>query len=69
MQIQIILYVSDLKALFKQQKRSAFFMQNNFRTIKNKTKNFTIIDSILGSIPKDISNYLEMSFFAFVKGH
>ena len=47
MQIQIILYVSDLKALFKQQKRSAFFMQNNFRTIKNKTKNFTIIDNTI----------------------
>ena len=28
-----------------------------------------IVFSGVGSIPKDISNYLEMSFFAFVNGH
>ena len=32
-------------------------------------KIFEKMDNGIVSIPKDISNYLEMSFFAFVKGH
>ena len=60
-------YICQIKNCYRKSQKNGW-MKNRIDS-EGRVLSAGIVFSGVGSIPKDISNYLEMSFFAFVKGH